>query len=104
MGDRDMKYVQLTKRTNDPKLSALEILLDKAGINHKREGESFHAPILLVDALKEDEAWEILDPIDDIPDDDVQWYYMTSDYQGATDLDDEEGIDYFNRYIAGDRQ
>lgn len=66
-------WTQFTKRTNDPKLSALESMLDDAGIPHRRHGESFHAPILQVPAERLDDAWQILDPIDDIPDDDARW-------------------------------
>lgn len=65
-----MKFQQFTKRTNDPKLSWLENRLSEAGIEHRRNGKSFHAPILEVDASKIDEAWDILTPVDDIPDDD----------------------------------
>jgi hypothetical protein len=67
--------VQFTKRTNDPKLSWLEDQLDKAGIEYKREGESFHAPILYVEESREDDAWAILNPVDDIPDDDPQFLH-----------------------------
>jgi len=65
-----MKWETFCKRTNDPKLSYVEALLDRAGIPHRRNGESFHAPILEVDSQRLDDAWEILNPIDDIPDDD----------------------------------
>ena len=42
------KWVQYTKRTDDPKLAAIERLLDARGIPHRRRGESWHAPILQV--------------------------------------------------------
>lgn len=65
-----MKYTTFTRRTNDPKLSWLERRLSSAGIAHRRNGESFHAPILQVDESKLDAAWAILTPVDDVPDDD----------------------------------
>lgn len=65
--------IQFTKRTNDPKLSWLENQLDRAGIYHERAGESFHAPILYIDEAREDDAWAILNPVDNIPDDDPQF-------------------------------
>ena len=58
-----------TKRTNEPKLSWLERQLDEAGVPHRRNGESFHAPILEVQYEDLDRAWEILAPVDDEPDD-----------------------------------
>ena len=66
-------WTQFTKRTNDPKLAALESMLDQAGIPHRRHGDSFHAPILQVPDERLDDAWKILDPIDDIPDDDPRF-------------------------------
>ena len=66
-------YIQLCKRTNDPKLQWLEDTFKSEGIRTKREGYSSHAPILLVHRDDEDSAWKILSPIDDIPDDDPQW-------------------------------
>jgi hypothetical protein len=68
-----MEWKMLCKRTNDPKLSCLEDMLDEAGIPNRRNGHSFHAPILEVDDRRLDEAWDILTPIDDIPDDDPHW-------------------------------
>lgn len=58
-----------TKRTEDPKLSWLEGKLSEAGISHRRAGESAHAPILEVAPEHLEAAWTILDPIDDIADD-----------------------------------
>jgi len=68
-----MEYVQFTKRTNDPKLKWLEGELDEAGIKHYRDGESFHAPIMMVEKDKEEEAWDILGPVDNVPDDDKRY-------------------------------
>ena len=65
-----MKYEQFTKRTNEPKLKWIEKQLTELGIAHRRNGQSFHAPILDVDASKLDAAWDMLRPVDDIPDDD----------------------------------
>lgn len=66
-------FVLFTKRTEDPKLAWLERQLDAAGIPHKRDGYSWHAPILKVHEDQLDAAWEILTPVDDIPDDDPRW-------------------------------
>ena len=65
-----MKWEQFTKRTDDPKLAWLESKLDEAGIANRRSGRSCHAPIMQVDASKIEEAWDILNPVDDIQDDD----------------------------------
>ncbi len=53
-------WTMLTKRTDDPKLAYIEKMLDKRGIPHRRNGESFHAPILEVPADRLDEAWSML--------------------------------------------
>lgn len=63
------RWVRFTKRTDDPKLAWLEARLDKAEIAHRRNGFSFHAPIMEVEASRFDDAWEILGPVDDVPDD-----------------------------------
>lgn len=63
-------WVLFTKRTESPKLAWLEHQLDEAGIPHRRNGSSFHAPILEVPENRLGAAWSILDPVDDIPDDD----------------------------------
>jgi len=73
-----VKYIQFTKRTNNPKLSWLESRLDDAGISHRRNGRSFHAPILAVDESRLADAWEILTPVDDIPDDDLQFLFESN--------------------------
>jgi len=71
-GTRD--WVQFTKRTDDPKLAWLERQLRDAGIESRRHGESFHAPILQVEQHRLEEAWGILtNEIDDIPDDDERF-------------------------------
>jgi hypothetical protein len=78
--ETDVKYLELvtdwetfTRRTDDPKLAWLERQLTAAGIEHKREGKSFHAPILKVRTHELNAAWDILEPVDDVPDDDPRW-------------------------------
>jgi hypothetical protein len=68
-----MNWTLFTKRTDDPKLMWLEARLTLAGIPHRREGRSFHAPILQVPRERLDDAWAILDPVDDVPDDDPRF-------------------------------
>ena len=65
-----MKFVRFTKRTNDPKLAWLENRLREAGIPSRRSGCSWHAPILEVPESKFAEAWGVITPVDDVPDDD----------------------------------
>lgn len=79
------KWVMFTKRTDDPKLAWMEKKLAEMGIESRRNGESFHAPILEVRRkdLARACAWLSTpfdgepDPktgksqtIDDVPDDD----------------------------------
>jgi len=64
------KWVTFTRRTNDPKLKYLEQRLAANGIESRRKGESWHAPILQIKQKDLDAAWEILTPIDNVPDDD----------------------------------
>jgi hypothetical protein len=71
--DETKEWVMFTKRTNDPKLTWLEKELTKSEIPHRRNGESFHAPILEVPKDRLDDAWAILDAVDDIPDDDERF-------------------------------
>lgn len=68
MGRND--WTDLTRRTNDPKLAFIERLLDEAQIDHRRNGESFHAPILQVRDQFMTAAWQIIGPYDSLPDDD----------------------------------
>lgn len=77
------QWTVFTRRTDDPKLTWLELQLTEAGIPHRRNGESWHAPILEVPADQLDAAWAILDPVDDIPDDDPM-FDGTSDDTCAT--------------------
>ena len=71
--DCGKKMVLFTKRTNDPKLSWLERELGRAGIRYNRDGCSSHAPLLYVERSRLNDAWDILDPIDDISDDVLRW-------------------------------
>ena len=68
-----MMFVMFTKRTEDPKLKWIEHQLTEAGIPHKRDGWSFHGPILSVPEDRLADADAILAPVDDIPDDDPMW-------------------------------
>ncbi len=61
-------WVTLTKRTNDPKLAWIERELAAKGIKSRRNGESWHAPILEVRKADEEAAWKILTPVDNVPD------------------------------------
>lgn len=71
-------WVRFTKRTEDPKLAWLERKLAEAGIESRRNGYSFHAPVLEVRPRDLDRAWAILSGpldesgrvVDDVPDDD----------------------------------
>lgn len=69
----EREFITLTRRTNDPKLAWIEKRLQSLGIDSIREGESFHAPILKVPKEHHDVAWAVVDPIDDVPDDDPRW-------------------------------
>lgn len=68
----------LCRRTEDPKLAYIEAWLDNLGIPHRRNGESFHAPILEVPQEAHDFCYEqiLMSPdmeygiFDDRPDDD----------------------------------
>jgi hypothetical protein len=48
------------KRTEDPKLRYIESRLDELGIPHRRNGESWHAPILEVPAANHPQAYGLL--------------------------------------------
>jgi hypothetical protein len=69
----DTTWTMFTKRTEDPKLRWLECKLSEASIPSRRNGESFHAPILEVPRDKLEAAWDILEPVDNEPDDDPRW-------------------------------
>lgn len=71
-------WTTFCRRTEDPKLAFIEKLLDQRGIPHRRNGHSFHAPILEVPSQHADAAWKMLSEdifgdgqrLDDIEDDD----------------------------------
>jgi len=73
----ETKWVTFCKRTNDPKLHYLEQMLAARGIPSRRNGESWHAPILEVPTEFESDAWDMLGEeltpgdgrLDDMPDD-----------------------------------
>ena len=88
-----MNFVRFTKRTEDPKLGYLEKLLATHGIASRRNGSSFHAPILEVPEADLDRAWALLDPIDDIEDDDPRW----NDDPPGTD----EWVDHWGPWYPG---
>lgn len=67
------KWVRLTRRTDDPKLQWFQGRLDELGIPNRRNGHSFHAPILEVDSERYGDAYAVLEPVDDIPDDDERF-------------------------------
>lgn len=67
-------WVVFTRRTDDPKLAWLERRLAEMGILSRRNGESFHAPILEVPEDQLDAARIFLNrKLDDIPDDDPRF-------------------------------
>ena len=102
------EMVILTAVTDDPKLGALEEMLVRKGIPSKREGMSFHIPILKVpkDDLKS--AMEILDPIKSVPDDHSAWTREESTWdmflraEGLQHLCMQSGLMLYNMHnIAG---
>lgn len=77
-------WTMFTKRTNDPKLAWIERQLDIIGVPYRRNGESFHAPILEVSLFDLEKAETILSrrigryTVDDIRDDHPRWNYPTT--------------------------
>lgn len=69
----EAEWVLFTKRTNEPKLRWIFRQLYGRRIPYRHNGESAHAPI--IEVLKQDleKAWEFLDPVDNIDDDDPRW-------------------------------
>jgi hypothetical protein len=117
-----MKFEQLCRRTEDPKLAYIESILTERGIYHRRSGESFHAPILEVSSNKADEAWQVLNlqgrkdlnlpvrfgvSLDDIPDDHACFEgYEAHDFLPEDDTEASEEAEYYaelNRGYAQDR-
>lgn len=72
-GNGKEKWVVFTRRTNEPKLRWIQRQLFGRGIVWRHNGDSAHAPI--IEVLKSDleKAWEFLDPVDNIADDDPRW-------------------------------
>jgi len=69
--DNAKRWVVLCKRTEDPKLGWLEKTLDGHGIPNRRNGFSFHGPVLEVREDFEGKAQRILALVDHMEDDDV---------------------------------
>lgn len=77
---QDPEWVMLCKRTEDPKLAYIEHMLEGEGIDTRRNGESWHAPILEVRATQAERAWALISmpfdgennnqSLDDMDDDD----------------------------------
>jgi hypothetical protein len=67
--DNAKKWVVLCKRTEDPKLGWLERTLDGHGIPNRRNGFSYHGPILEVREDFEGRAQRILSLVDHMDDD-----------------------------------
>lgn len=67
------RWVVLARRTSDPKLAWLERKLAARAIISRRNGHSFHAPILEVRARDLSAAMRLLRPVDDLPDDDPRF-------------------------------
>ena len=63
-------WITLCRRTEDPKLLYIEKLLATHGIDSRRNGYSFHGPILEVRRQDLEAAWEMLMVIDEYPDHD----------------------------------
>jgi hypothetical protein len=63
LGGTMHNWVTFTKRTNYPKLAYIMALLNKLGIPHIVERESFHAPILEVPEVYLDVAHRLLDQV-----------------------------------------
>lgn len=69
----ETEWTNFTRRTGGNKLRWLEQELRAAGIESQRNGSSWHAPILQVKRKDKAAAWEILTPVDDVPDDDPRY-------------------------------
>ena len=73
-GNPKNSWVVFTRRTNVPKLYWLMLRLRLRGIPHRQHGLSFHAPVLWVRKGDETRAWNILGPVDNLPDDHPKFY------------------------------
>ena len=104
-----IEWESLCRRTNDPKLAFIEAWLDNLGVPHRRNGKSYHAPILEVPA----EHLEFCDEqilkapdldygiFDDRPDDDAMFQIeritMTTDgsHRETSDISEHEMAAHF---------
>ena len=77
-------WIDAYRRTEDPKLEAMQRMLARRGVASRRMGHTFHAPILAVPTLHEGIAEALLAtrdtrygtpdvPLDDIDDHDPVW-------------------------------
>lgn len=105
-----MTWTMFCKRTEDPKLAYLESRLTEAGIAHRRNGASWHAPILEVHEADLAAADAILAErrgryrLDDVRDDHPSFLgYTPHDFDPDAEAAEEQSLDYFNHFIAGDR-
>lgn len=83
------ELVEFTRRTDYPKLGWLVGELKRNCIRCVVRGHSWHGPITWVHPDDLDGAWDILTPVDSIPDDDEQ-YQHESYYQDLEEEDDDE--------------
>ena len=73
-----MKWVTFTRRTDGLKQRWLRRQLDRAGIQHRLNGWSFHGPILQVPEKDLERAWEFLPPMIDEAADDHMAFEITA--------------------------
>ena len=86
-------WTNFCRRTDDPKLGAIERQLDQLGIAHRRNGFSAHGPILQVPEADHDLAYSRIllapDPaygtFDDVPDDDPRFAAYDGPCQACLD-------------------
>jgi hypothetical protein len=70
-----MNWIQLTRRTNNPKLTWLRSELAELGIATRINGSSCHAPIMEVQEWNHDAAMDALAVVDDMPDNHMQFVW-----------------------------
>lgn len=84
--NRPTGWTTFTRRTDDPKLFWLERELELRFIPCRREGESFHAPILYVKECHLEAAWAVLTPeIDEMADDHPMFVEAKADWDACCD-------------------
>jgi len=64
------EWTVLTRRTSAPKLTWLLRALEAAGVQGRLNGDAFLAPVMEVHQADFARAWDLLAPVDDLPDDD----------------------------------